>query len=274
MLKRIVRSVAPKSRLQAAVLSAVVVGSLTAGVSYASIPDASGVIHGCYSKSGALKIIDTAKKPSCAKGTTSLNWSQSSTDTGPSGLESFSTSGSWVAPAGVTGVKVIAVGGDGGGGPVLGNCGGRPYLGQAGAAGGYVETVMGVFPGDHYAVTVGTGGAAAPVATGLASGSSGTASMINEPDGTELVRAGGGAGGAYDDSCHQPPPPPPPAAAGGGYSAFGGLVIPNGSCKALMIRVDPCGQGGTAATNQIYMPPPNVTTPAGPGDDGQVILEW
>jgi len=272
MLKRIVRSVAPKSRLQAAVLSAVVVGSLTAGVSYASIPDAGGVIHGCYSKSGALKIIDTAKKPSCAKGTTSLNWSQSSTDTGPSGLESFSTSGSWVAPAGVTGVKVIAVGGDGGGGPVLGNCGGRPYLGQAGAAGGYVETVMGVFPGDHYAVTVGTGGAAAPVALGTANGSSGTASMINEPDGTELVRAGGGAGGAYAGTCE--PQPPPLAAAGGGYSAFGGLLIPNGSCKALMIRVDPCGQGGTAATNQIYMPPPNVTTPAGPGDDGQVILEW
>jgi len=81
-LKTIVRAVTPRTRWQAALVSAIVVGSLTAGVSYASTPDSSGVIHACYNnKSGALKVMDTAKTPQCPKGTTSLVWNQ----TGPPG---------------------------------------------------------------------------------------------------------------------------------------------------------------------------------------------
>jgi hypothetical protein len=51
-------------------------------VSYASIPDGSGVTHGCYNKkTGALKVIDTAVRPNCPSGTTALDWNQ----TGPQG---------------------------------------------------------------------------------------------------------------------------------------------------------------------------------------------
>ena len=131
---------------------------------------------------------------------------------------------------------------------------------------------MVVFPGDHYTVTVGAGGAAAKVATGTADGSSGTAPEIRDPTTTELVFAGGGAGGAHAaNTCISNAPPPPPAAAGGVYSAFAGVLLPNGSCQAVMIRVDPCGVGGTAAT---YTLSSETSTPAGPGDNGQVILEW
>ena len=50
----------------------------------ASIPDASGVIHGCYNTSlahgnptGALRVIDTAKpNGNCASWETALNWNQ------------------------------------------------------------------------------------------------------------------------------------------------------------------------------------------------------
>ncbi len=63
--------------MQAAVLTAPLVGSLSAGVSYASIPDGTGVIHGCYNKkTGALRVIDTAIKTNCPSDTTSLNWNQ------------------------------------------------------------------------------------------------------------------------------------------------------------------------------------------------------
>ena len=49
---------------------------------YASIPDATGLIHGCYSKtSGALRVIDTAKSQKCSATELALNWSQ----TGPKG---------------------------------------------------------------------------------------------------------------------------------------------------------------------------------------------
>jgi hypothetical protein len=42
-----------------------------------AIPDSSGVIHGCYSKtSGALKVIDTTKTTACLSGYTHLNWNQ------------------------------------------------------------------------------------------------------------------------------------------------------------------------------------------------------
>ncbi|HXQ58962.1 MAG TPA: phage tail protein [Acidimicrobiales bacterium] len=68
------------SRLVVAAV-AVVFGALVAtGVSWASIPDSGGTIHGCYKTSGtahALKIIDNAKTAACPKGSTALNWDQS-----------------------------------------------------------------------------------------------------------------------------------------------------------------------------------------------------
>jgi hypothetical protein len=61
-----------------------VLGLAAAGISYASIPDSGGVIHGCYNKTSyALRVIDTAKTSACPSKTTSLNWNQ----TGPRGLQ-------------------------------------------------------------------------------------------------------------------------------------------------------------------------------------------
>ena len=43
----------------------------------AAIPDAQGVIHGCYAKSGGqLKVIDTAKGEKCPPGYTALDWNK------------------------------------------------------------------------------------------------------------------------------------------------------------------------------------------------------
>jgi len=91
-LKAIALAVTPRNRLQAAVVAAILVGSLTAGVSYASIPDGSGVIHGCYKPSNratTLKLIDTARTSQCPNGYDSVTWNQ----TGPQG------------PAGAQGVQ-------------------------------------------------------------------------------------------------------------------------------------------------------------------------
>ena len=53
MQRRIVGSFVPKSRVAAALVGAVVVGAviLVMGVSFASIPDNVGVVHGCYKTS-------------------------------------------------------------------------------------------------------------------------------------------------------------------------------------------------------------------------------
>lgn len=74
----------------------------TVGVAVASIPDASGVIHGCYLTSGnpnvrgALRIIDTGAGESCASGEAAIQWNQdtpSGTLYGVQALDGFFTPG-------------------------------------------------------------------------------------------------------------------------------------------------------------------------------------
>jgi len=83
--------------LRPAVMALVIVGALVVGgIAYAKIPDASGVIHGCYKKSspnqGTLRVIDTDKAQTCANSETSLDWSQ----TGPQGPQ---------GPQGIQGIQ-------------------------------------------------------------------------------------------------------------------------------------------------------------------------
>jgi hypothetical protein len=58
------------------------------GVAYSSIPDAQGVIHGCYDDTtGALRVIDTDGSGVCRGGETALDWNQQGQPgpTGPTG---------------------------------------------------------------------------------------------------------------------------------------------------------------------------------------------
>lgn len=60
-------------------LAAMVLGglALAGGIAYATIPDSSGIIHGCRNNgSGALRVIDSASQ-SCTSAETPLNWVQS-----------------------------------------------------------------------------------------------------------------------------------------------------------------------------------------------------
>jgi len=78
------------------VLVALAVGGAIFGIAaavQASIPDASGVIHGCYQKvNGQLRVIDTDKGQTCNPSELQLQWSQ----TGPKGA---------TGPTGATGPK-------------------------------------------------------------------------------------------------------------------------------------------------------------------------
>jgi hypothetical protein len=64
--------------------AAVALLALAAGVAYATIPDAQGVIHACYKASGNLRVIGSG---SCGSGETALDWNQSGPPgpTGPHG---------------------------------------------------------------------------------------------------------------------------------------------------------------------------------------------
>ncbi len=100
-------------------------------------------------------------------------------------VNTYTTSGTWVCPVGVTSVVVETWGGGGAGGgiPTLttGAAGG-------GGGGGYTKAVQAVVPGNLYSYVVGTGGIAT---TGA--GSNGNPSSFN---GATATIANGGVGGA------------------------------------------------------------------------------
>lgn len=95
----------------------------------------------------------------------------------------FTASGNWVAPVGVTSVTVEAWGGGGGGGAATGN----PAKGGGGAGGQYASKVVTVIPGNTYAIVVGAGGTVGAAVAGGVGGSSTFAATT--------VVANGGAGG-------------------------------------------------------------------------------
>jgi hypothetical protein len=69
-------------RVRWLLVGAVVGAVLAGGAALASIPDSSGVIHGCYQKNvGNLRVIDPSAGDSCRPSEIAISWSQ----TGPQG---------------------------------------------------------------------------------------------------------------------------------------------------------------------------------------------
>lgn len=123
-------------------------------------------------------------------------------------LHTFTSSGSFTPPPGVTGVEVLAVGGGGGGGS--GNGGG-------GGGGGVVLHNAYAVTQTSYAVVVGSGGT--PTETAPTTGSVGTNGGNSSFD--TIVALGGGGGGSYTA------PVPSGGGSGGGGGGVGDAVGPN-----------------------------------------------
>ncbi|MBX9806497.1 MAG: choice-of-anchor D domain-containing protein, partial [Flavobacteriaceae bacterium] len=105
---------------------------------------------------------------------------------GFSQTQTFTTSGTFTVPAGVTNVTVEAWGGGGAGGAALGN----PSAGGGGAGGSYVKnTSITVVPNTSYTVTIGAGG----LGNNTGNGGAGGSSWFNT---TGTILAVGGTGGS------------------------------------------------------------------------------
>jgi len=67
-----------------------IVAAAAATTAFAAIPDAGGVIHGCYKKTapsqGSLRVVDTAKSEACGNNETPLTWNQQGPQ-GPQGVK-------------------------------------------------------------------------------------------------------------------------------------------------------------------------------------------
>jgi hypothetical protein len=143
--------------------------------------------------------------------------------TAPTSQEEFTTPGTytWVAPAGVTSVSVVAVGA--GGGPAANSSG------SSGAGGGGLgwKNNISVTPGDSYTVEVGAGGTR--VTTGTAP-SGGDSFFIDDTTVAGLGGAGGIAGGGGNP-------------AGGGFAGDGGGAGGDGGSR---VNTSSAGGGGGA----------------------------
>jgi collagen triple helix repeat protein len=119
-----------RRRLLLACVGAILVVSV--GIAYAAIPDASGVIKGCYiSGQGQLRVIDTEKGEKCKNNETAISWNQK----GPKGDQGIQ------GPQGETG-ETGATGAEGPAGPQgpQGETGATGAEGPAGPQGPQGET--------------------------------------------------------------------------------------------------------------------------------------
>ena len=101
-------------------------------------------------------------------------------------ITTFTSSGSWVAPAGVTSARILAVGG--------GGAGGAGWEGGGGGGGGVVDQTFSVTAGTTYTVVVGAGGSG--VSTSWPTNANGAATYMHAGGSNLVVALGGGAGSA------------------------------------------------------------------------------
>ena len=100
--------------------------------------------------------------------------------------DTFTTSGNWTVPAGVSTAVFEAWGGGGGGGGSTSS----GFGGGGGAGGQYAKTTFSVNSGDSYTITVATA-----TGTTTATGATGGDSSVTSPSSVTVTLAKGGAGG-------------------------------------------------------------------------------
>lgn len=116
-------------------------------------------------------------------------------------IKTFTSSGSWTAPAGITLIQLIGWGGGAGGGAGAGGGTGTNAQSAGGTGGGGALKVIQwvtVVPGTSYTITIGaggTGGASVGAGTSGNNGSDGSNTTFTTPLGVSLATfAGGGKG--------------------------------------------------------------------------------
>jgi len=166
-------------------------------------------------------------------------------------VQSFTSSTTWTAPAGVTSVNYLVVAGGGGGGSAATGI----SMGGGGGAGGLLQGQLTVIPGNTYTVTVGAGGASTTngsnsvfgsiTATGGGAGAGGISSAVDAQNG------GSGGGGRPYNALQK----------GSGISGQG---FDGGSAG----NVDIAGGGGGSSSVGGSVPSGTV---AGSGGSGTVV---
>ena len=146
---------------------------------------------------------------------------------------SYTSSGTFIPPAGVTSIQVNAFGAGGGGGH--GGSGGSKYGGGGGGGGGFSQNLsITVTAGTSYPITIGTAGTAGTASSG---GTGGTTTATF--GGTTITANGGGGGGGGTGSAG--------GSAGTGGTGIGGSTNKTGGAGKAGSTTGSGGGGGGAA---------------------------
>ncbi len=172
----------------------------------------------------------------------------------PSPYRKLTASGSFTVPAGITQVRVRAIGAGGGGGSAGAATGATLQAGGAGGSGGTViDEEISVNPGDVLTITIGTGGTgrtggAAPGGTGLNGNTGNATTVANTTQSTTPITAQGGNGGTGSAGNST-------ASVAGGAYANGPASMPGGGAASSVRAPQPfmgvvggCGGGPATAT--------------------------
>ena len=140
--------------------------------------------------------------------------STSGFDSGLASVQTFTSSGTWTRPSGITKV-IMEVQGAGGG--AARRDAAISYSQVTGAAGGYCQKLLDVSSISTSTITIGAAGDGTHASAPLNGGDGGTSSWA---DGTNTITAGGGEGGLYDSSS---------TGTSGGSATGGDVNIPGGN---------------------------------------------
>lgn len=157
----------------------------------------------------------------------------------------FTANGNWTAPAGVTSIEVLVVGGGGGGGGA--NAEGNPQGNNSGGGGGGGQVRVSpvtVTPGSTYTITVGTGGANGAAS---ANGGGGGLSRFSGP-GVAAISGLGGSGGTTGGVGGNSGNDLAGGAAGGATRGAGGGA---GAGQAGFTRAGGADRGGATGGNGL-----------------------
>lgn len=146
-----------------------------------------------------------------------------------SGSATYTGSGSFEVPNGVTSITVKAWGAGGGGG-----AGGTSGVGGSGGGGGFAQATLSVTGGETLDIIVGTGGGEGTYPSTSGGGGGGGGRSAIERSGTPLVIAAGGAGGGGGDNSS---------------STAGGAGGPGGGTTGLSGSASGSAGGGSGGTN-------------------------
>lgn len=166
----------------------------------------------------------------------------------------FSTSGTWLCPAGVTYISVVAGGGGGGGSAGSSNWGGG---GGGGGAALQQTDIVSVTPTKTYTITIGSGGIGGHyngASINTCFGSDGYATTITNSLSVIKFYAlgGGGTGGEFEDYSLIPPFGGPPFSRSNGFDAYVKGAITSGARS--LYTFPGSGGGGSSIVAPAVMP--------------------